>query len=96
MTRLRCTITAMRESEGCKYLGVLEADGMLHDIRRKKIVKKYLRQVRKVAQFKLNGGNLIRAINTWALTMNGGFHPRDCVKRLYVRRNIAGDICPIQ
>ena len=109
---------AMKKSEGYKYLGVLEADGMLHDQMKKKIGKEYLRRVRKVVQSKLNGGNLIRAINTWAvslvryagvithwkkqelhdldrrtrklLTMNGGFHPRDCVKQSYVPRKEGG------
>ena len=60
---------AMRESEGYKYLGVLEADGMLHHTMKKKIGKEYLRRVRKVAQSKLNGGNLVRAINTWAVSL---------------------------
>ena len=59
----------MREGEGYKYLGVLEADGMLHDTMKTKIGKEYLRRVRKVAQSKLNGGNLIRAINTWAVSL---------------------------
>ena len=63
------TIRATRESEGYKYLGVLEADGMLHDTMKKKIAKEYLRRIRKVAQSKLNGGNLIRAINTWAVSL---------------------------
>ena len=36
------TMRAMRESEGYKYLGVLEADGMLHDTMKKKIGKEYL------------------------------------------------------
>ena len=58
------TIIAMRESEGYEFLGVLEADGMLHDEMKKKIAKEYLRRVRKVAQSKLKGGNLRRAINT--------------------------------
>ena len=60
---------AMRESEGYKYLGVLEADGMLHDTMKKKIGREYLSRLRKVAQSKLNGGNLIRAINTWAVSL---------------------------
>ena len=111
-TRLpdKTTMRAMRESKGYKYLGVLEVDGMLHDTMKKKIGKEYLCRVRKVAQSKFNGGNLIRAINTWAvslvrysggivdwkkqelqdldcrtrklLTMSGGFHSQDCVKRL--------------
>ena len=45
---------------------VLDGDDTLHDTMKKKIVKEYLRRVRKVAQSKLNGGNLIRAINTSA------------------------------
>ena len=112
------TIRAMEESEGYKYLGVLEASDMLHDQMKDKIRKEYLRRVKKVARSKLNGGNLIQAINTWAvslvryaggilewrkqelrgldrrtrklLTMNGGFHPRDCVARLYVPRKDGG------
>ena len=46
----------MREREGYKYLGVLEADGTLHDTIKKKIAKEYLRRVRKVAQCKLAMG----------------------------------------
>ena len=48
------TIRAMRKREGYKYLGVLEADGMLHDTIKKKIAKEYLHRVRKVAQSKLD------------------------------------------
>ena len=60
----KTTIRAIKESEGYKYLGVLEGDGMPHDMMKKKIGKKYLRRVTKVAQSNLNGGNLISAINT--------------------------------
>ena len=112
------TIRAMEESEGYKYLGVLEVSDMLHDQMKDKIRKEYLRRVKKVARSKLNGRNLIQVINTWAvslvryaggmlewrkqelrdldrrtrklLTMNGGFHPRDCVARLYVPRKDGG------
>ena len=48
---------------------VLEANDMVHDTMKKNIVKEYLRRVRKVAQSKLNGGNLIRAINTWVVSL---------------------------
>ena len=37
------TIKAMGENEGYKYLGVLEADGMLHHQMKDKIGKEYLR-----------------------------------------------------
>ena len=53
------TIRAMEENEGYKYLGVLEASDMLHDQMKDKILKEYLRRVKKVARSKLNGGNLI-------------------------------------
>ena len=36
---------------------------------KEKIKKEYLRRVRKVAQSKLNGGNFIQAINTWAVSL---------------------------
>lgn len=41
-------IRAMEESEGYKYLGVLEASDMLHDQMKDKIRKEYLRRVKKV------------------------------------------------
>ena len=41
---------------------------MLHRQMKEKIKKEYLRRVRKVAQTKLNGVNLIQAINTWAVS----------------------------
>ena len=108
----------MGESEGYKYLGVFKADVMLHDQMKDKIGKEYLRRVKRAAHSKLSGGNLIQAINTWAvslvryaggmiewtkqelrdldrrtrklLSMNGGFHSRDCVTRLYVPRKDGG------
>ena len=33
-----------------------------------KVKAKYLRRVRKVLETKLNGGNIIKGINTWALS----------------------------
>ena len=65
-------ITSLKEREGYKYLGVLDADVMLHRQMKEKIKKEYLRHVRKVAQSKLNGGNLIQAINTWAVSLIRG------------------------
>ena len=62
-------ITSLKEGEGYKYLGVLEADVMLHRQMKEKIKKEYLGRIIKVAQSKLNGGNLIQAINTWAVSL---------------------------
>lgn len=47
-------IGSLKESEGYRYLGVLEADVMFHRQMREKIEKEYLRRVRKVEQSKLN------------------------------------------
>ena len=42
---------------------------MLHNHMKEKIGKEFLRWYRKVAQSKLTDGNLIRAINTWAVSL---------------------------
>ena len=48
-------IRSLKEGEGYKYLGLLEADVIIHGQMKEKIKKEYLRCVRKVAQTKLNG-----------------------------------------
>ena len=62
-------IKALKESEGYKYLGVIEADEMLHSQMKEKVSKEYLRRVRKLGKSKLNGRNLIQGINTWAVSL---------------------------
>ena len=42
---------------------------MVHRQIKEKIKKEYSRRVRKVAQSKLYGGNLIQAINAWAVSL---------------------------
>ena len=56
-------------SEGRCYrlLGVLQANEFKQKEVKEKVTKEYKRQVRKLLETKLNGGNLIRAINTWAI-----------------------------
>ena len=53
--------------ESYKYLGVLEADRIKMDEMKEKVRKEYYRRVRKVLESKLNGGNVIKAMNTWAV-----------------------------
>ena len=48
---------------------------------KKKARKEYYRWMRKVLESKLNGGNVINAMNTWAVAN---------VDRLYVSRNEGG------
>ena len=57
------------EEGGYKYLGVLETDQVLHNEMKDKIKKEYFSRVRNVLKSKLNGGNTISAINTWAVSL---------------------------
>ena len=62
-------IKSLKEGEGYKYLGVIEADEMLHCQMKEKVSKEYLRHVRKLRKSKLNGRNLIQGINAWAVSL---------------------------
>ena len=54
--------------EGCKYLGVLEADDIMHD-EVKRSMKEYVGRVKKTLSSKLNAGNVVKAINSWAVSL---------------------------
>ena len=55
--------------EGYKYLGIIERGDIAHEEMKQKTRKEYLDRVRKVMKSKLNGGNVIKAINTWAIPL---------------------------
>jgi len=57
------------EEDGYKYLGVLETNQIKHNEMKDKVKTEYLRWVRRVLQSKLNGGNTIGAVNTWAVSL---------------------------
>lgn len=50
-----------------KYLGVLEADKIKMDEMKQKVRTDYCRRVRKILESSLNGGNSVKALNTWAV-----------------------------
>ena len=50
-----------------KYLGVLDADKFLEEKMKLDISKEYSSRLRKFLKSKLNGGNLVRGFNTWAV-----------------------------
>ena len=52
-------IKSLKEDEGYKYLGVLQADEVQ--------VKEMTGKVGVILETKLNGGNVIKGINTWAI-----------------------------
>ena len=52
-----------------KYLSILQADQIQYTEMRKKVKGEHLRKVCKVLETKLNGGNIIKGINTWAVSL---------------------------
>ena len=57
------------EESGYKYLGVLEGASILTKEMKNLVKKEYLRRVRLVAGSWLYGGNMVRAVNTWAVSV---------------------------
>ena len=55
------------EEEGYRYLGILEADMILHTEMKKIISEEYLRRLKKILKSGLQGKNCFQAINTWAV-----------------------------
>ena len=50
-----------------KYLGILEDGSIKHEEMKVNIRKEYFSRLRAVLKSKLNGGNIVKAINTWAV-----------------------------
>ena len=57
------------EEGGYKYLGILEADGVKHKEMKNQIKKEHIRRVRNMLKSKLNGGNIISAISSRAVSI---------------------------
>ena len=57
-------IKSIQEGEIYKYLGILETDKFLEEKMKLNVSKEYIRTLRKVLKSKLNGGNLVRGVNT--------------------------------
>ena len=62
-------IKSLQEGESYKYLGILEADKFLEEKMKLIVSKEYIRRLRKVLKSKFNGGNLVRGVNTWAVSL---------------------------
>ena len=62
-------IRGLEEGDGYKYLGVLEADDVKHNDTKQSISKEYWRRIRKILKSKLNGGNIMSAINSRAVSL---------------------------
>ena len=57
-------IKSLQEGESYKYLEILEADKFLEENMKLNVSKEYIRRIRKILKSKLNGGNLVRKVNT--------------------------------
>ena len=57
-------IPGLESGKGYKYLGILEANDIMHTEIKDKIEKEYYRRVRQLTSSKLNGGNTVKAINS--------------------------------
>ena len=62
-------IRNLQEDESYKYLRVQELDDIKTSEMKERVSKEYKRRVRKVLETKLNGNNIIKAINTWAVSV---------------------------
>ena len=55
------------EEDGYRYLGILEADTILHTKMKTIVTAEYLRRLKKILKSGLQGKNCFQAINTWAV-----------------------------
>ena len=62
-------IKSLQEGESYKYLGILEADKFLEEKMKLNVWKEYIGRLRKILKSKLNGGNLVQGVNTWAVSL---------------------------
>ena len=57
------------EEAGYKYLGTLQADQIQYTEMKEQVKAEYLSRVGKVLEIKMSGGNIIKEINTWAVSL---------------------------
>ena len=60
-------IRSLEQDDSYKYLGILQSNEIQRKEMKDKVGKEYKRRIRKILESKLNGGNIIKAINTWAI-----------------------------
>ena len=62
-------IKPLQKGESYKYLGILERDNFLEKKMKLNVSKEFIRSLRKILKSKLNGGNLVRGVNTWTVSL---------------------------
>ena len=80
---IRTDVIRLPEDQGMKdtdeagytYLGILEIDKIKEKEMKEKFSKEYLRRLRLILRWNLNGRNKIMAVNTWAVSaMRYGYY----------------------
>ena len=62
-------IKSLQEGESYKHLEISEPDKLLEEKMKLNVSKEYIGRLRKVLKSKLNGGNLVHGVNTWAVSL---------------------------
>ena len=62
-------VNSLQEGESYKYLGILEPDRFVEEKMKLIVSKEYIRRLKKVLKSELNDGNLVRGVNTWAVSL---------------------------
>ena len=62
-------IKLLQEGESYKHLEISEENKFLEEKMKLNVLKEYVRNLRKVLKPKLNGGNLVCRVNTWAVSL---------------------------
>ena len=62
-------IKSLQEGGSYKYLGISEADKFLEKKMKLHVLKECIRRLRKVLKSKVNSGNLVHGVNTWAVSL---------------------------
>ena len=65
----KTTMKGLKERDSYKYLGEIKADGTKHHEMKERVKTEYYGRVKKILETKLNGGNIITGINTWAISL---------------------------
>ena len=62
-------IKSLQEGESYKYLEILEGDKFLEEKMKLNVSKEYIWRLRTILKSKVNGGNLVPRVNTWAVSL---------------------------
>ena len=60
---------SLQEGESYNHLEILDEDKLLEKKVKLNVLKEYIRRLRKVLKSKLNAWNVVRGVNTWAVSL---------------------------